>query len=77
MTGPVPLTGPRVEEAQRRLWHLGLYLGRIDGYYGDATATAVEQFRQSAGVLEDGGLDARTWERLEFDAEAAGYDKVR
>lgn len=68
-------SGPQVEEAQRRLWHLGHYQGGIDGYYGDATATAVERFRQEAGVLEDGDLGALTWERLEFDAEAAGYDK--
>lgn len=56
--------GERVSELQAALKLLGFYTGAVDGNYNNATASAVSQFKQAAGLKPDGIVDAITWQRL-------------
>ncbi|AFY31462.1 peptidoglycan-binding protein [Calothrix sp. PCC 7507] len=56
--------GERVSELQAALKLLGFYTGAVDGIYKDATANAVSQFKQAAGLNPDSIVDANTWQRL-------------
>ncbi len=62
--------GERVSELQAALKLLGFYTGAVDGIYKDATANAVSQFKQAAGLNPDSIVDAITWQRL-FPSEPA------
>jgi hypothetical protein len=60
-TVPVPAaplkpgdTGPQVKALQRALVQLGYAIGTIDGDYGPATKTAVEQFQTASKLTADG-----------------------
>lgn len=57
-------TGEAVSELQAALKIMGYYNGAVDGTYGQTTATAVSQFKQSAGLAPDGVVDAATWQQL-------------
>ncbi len=57
-------TGEAVSELQAALKLMGFYNGTVDGTYGQTTATAVSQFKQSAGLAPDGIVDAATWQQL-------------
>jgi N-acetylmuramoyl-L-alanine amidase len=46
--------GDDVAELQQRLGALGFDSGRVDGIFGDHTATGVRDFQANAGVLADG-----------------------
>lgn len=48
------LRGDDVAELQQRLGALGFDGGRVDGIFGDHTATAVRDFQRNAGVVVDG-----------------------
>ncbi|PMB13660.1 peptidoglycan-binding protein [Fischerella thermalis CCMEE 5282] len=61
--------GQPVSELQAALKLLGYYTGAVDGNYNQATAKAVSQFQQAAGLNPDGIVDAITWQRL-FPGEA-------
>jgi peptidoglycan hydrolase-like protein with peptidoglycan-binding domain len=56
--------GERVSELQAALKLLGFYTGAVDGVYQEATARAVSQFKQAAGLNPDGVVDAITWQKL-------------
>lgn len=56
--------GEAVSELQAALKIMGYYNGAVDGTYGQTTATAVSQFKQSAGLAPDGVVDAATWQQL-------------
>ncbi|PLZ87778.1 peptidoglycan-binding protein [Fischerella thermalis CCMEE 5198] len=61
--------GQPVSELQAALKLLGYYTGAVDGNYNQATAKAVSQFQQAAGLSPNGIVDAITWQRL-FPGEA-------
>jgi peptidoglycan hydrolase-like protein with peptidoglycan-binding domain len=61
--------GQPVSELQAALKLLGYYTGAVDGSYNEATAKAVSQFQQAAGLNPNGIVDAITWQRL-FPGEA-------
>ncbi|WP_315790859.1 peptidoglycan-binding protein [Fischerella sp. JS2] len=61
--------GQPVSELQAALKLLGYYTGTVDGNYNQATAKAVSQFQQAAGLNPNGIVDAVTWQRL-FPGEA-------
>lgn len=61
--------GQPVSELQAALKLLGYYTGAVDGNYNQATAKAVSQFQQAAGLNPNGIVDAITWQRL-FPGEA-------
>lgn len=56
--------GSEVTELQATLKLLGYYGGRVDGVYGQSTASAVSQFQQAAGLGADGITGPATWNRL-------------
>lgn len=56
--------GEVVTELQAALKLLGYYNGAVDGKFNDATATAVLQFKQAAGLTANSVVDAPTWQRL-------------
>ena len=49
---------------RRRLSRLGFDPGRVDGIFGDQTATALMDFQRNAGLLADGILGRRTLDEL-------------
>ncbi|BAZ68111.1 peptidoglycan binding domain-containing protein [Fischerella sp. NIES-4106] len=61
--------GQPVSELQSALKLLGFYTGAVDGIYNEATAKAVSQFQQAAGLNANGIVDAVTWQKL-FPGEA-------
>lgn len=56
--------GAAVSELQAALKLLGYYVGAVDGFYGESTASAVAQFQQVAGLEPDGITGSATWNRL-------------
>lgn len=56
--------GSDVLELQATLKLLGFYQGEVSGRYDDATATAVAQFQQTAGLPADGVMNGASWQRL-------------
>ncbi|MFH7030905.1 MAG: peptidoglycan-binding protein [Heteroscytonema crispum UTEX LB 1556] len=63
--------GDAVSELQAALKILGFYSGAVDGNYNTETASAVLRFKKSAGLNEDGIVDAATWQKL-FPSQATG-----
>jgi peptidoglycan hydrolase-like protein with peptidoglycan-binding domain len=61
--------GEIVTELQAALKLLGYYNGAVDGKFNDATAAAVTQFKQAAGLTANSVVDTATWQRL-FPGEA-------
>ncbi len=58
-------SGAAVEDVQRRLTTIGLMQeDDIDGIFGDATASAVRQFRKKSNLEEGDEIDERTWSAL-------------
>jgi len=58
------LRGDDVAELQQRLGALGFDCGRVDGIFGDQTATAVRDFQRNAGVETDGEVGPVTLSEL-------------
>jgi peptidoglycan hydrolase-like protein with peptidoglycan-binding domain len=56
--------GEIVTELQAALKLLGYYNGAVNGKFNDATAAAVTQFKQAAGLTANSVVDAATWQRL-------------
>jgi peptidoglycan hydrolase-like protein with peptidoglycan-binding domain len=56
--------GEVVSELQAALKLLGFYNGAVDGKFNDATAAAVTQFKEAAGLSANSIVDAATWQRL-------------
>ena len=63
--------GSDVLDVQRILQMLGYYRGDLDGFYGPLTAAAVRAFQQDAGLVPDGIVGPRTYERLEAAQDIA------
>ena len=56
--------GPIVEFLQNILKHLRLYNGKIDGFFGQNTKSAVIKFQQQNNLEPDGIVGSRTWNAL-------------
>lgn len=62
--------GTDVSELQAALKLLGYFVGDVDGFYGESTASAVSRFQQASGLNTDGIAGLATWNRL-FPSAAA------
>lgn len=58
------LRGDDVADLQQRLCALGFDTGRVDGIFGDATATALREFQQNSALPVDGIAGIETLEEL-------------
>ncbi len=58
------LRGDDVAELQQRLCALGFDTGRVDGIFGDATATALREFQENSALPVDGILGGETLREL-------------
>jgi N-acetylmuramoyl-L-alanine amidase len=58
------LRGDDVADLQRRLSALGFDTGRVDGIFGDLTASALADFQRNVGLPVDGVLGASTLHEL-------------
>ena len=58
------LRGDDVAELQQRLSALGFDPGRVDGIFGDVTASAVREFQENAALPVDGILGRNSLEEL-------------
>ncbi len=67
-----PVDASVVEEVQRQLTALHEYQGEINGKLDSVTVNAIQAFQRSAGLKDDGILDARTREKLAAAAARAG-----
>ena len=56
--------GTLVEYIQSLLKTLGYYFGNIDGIFGNQTKSAVINFQKDFGLVADGIIGQRTWEKL-------------
>jgi peptidoglycan hydrolase-like protein with peptidoglycan-binding domain len=61
-TTPLQLndTGPQVKLLQAALKQLGFYTGAVDGSFGPATQSAVQQFQSANGLSPDGVVGPQT-----------------
>ena len=67
LTSPM-MSGYDVECVQLKLNELGFNCGSVDGYYGENTKTAVENFQSSSSLEVNGIVDSNTWNTL-FSAD--------
>jgi N-acetylmuramoyl-L-alanine amidase len=58
------LRGDDVADLQRQLGELGFDAGRVDGFFGPATAHAVVEFQRNAGLPTDGVCGPDTLEAI-------------
>jgi peptidoglycan hydrolase-like protein with peptidoglycan-binding domain len=56
--------GVNVSELQAALKLLGYFVGHVNGFYGESTASAVSKFQQASGLNADGIAGTETWDRL-------------
>jgi N-acetylmuramoyl-L-alanine amidase len=59
-------SGEQVENLQRKLKYLKLYLGPIDGLFGEGVKIAVKTFQRQQGLAADGIVGLSTLESLGF-----------
>jgi len=57
-------TGAQVKLLQAALKHLGFYTGAVDGDFGPATQSAVQQFQSAYGLSADGVVGPATLQEL-------------
>jgi hypothetical protein len=58
------MSGPDVHHLQHQLTTLGYAPGAVDGYYGPATAAAVQAFQRDHGLQVDGVVGPQTWNAI-------------
>jgi len=57
-------TATSVEQIQRVLADMGLYLGPVDGHLNDETRAAIRVYQQGAGLKVDGKVTRELWDLL-------------
>lgn len=55
------MSGPEVIKLQKQLQNLGFLTGKIDGYFGRSTETAVKSAQLRYGLKPDGVVGGGTW----------------
>jgi peptidoglycan hydrolase-like protein with peptidoglycan-binding domain len=55
------MSGPEVIKLQKQLQNLGFLTGKIDGYFGLSTVTAVKSAQLRYGLEPDGVVGGGTW----------------
>ncbi len=55
---------PTGEEIQTALKNAGFYKGKIDGKIGEGTKQAIKEFQKANGLVADGIVGSKTWEKL-------------
>ncbi|HMM31164.1 MAG TPA: spore cortex-lytic enzyme [Clostridia bacterium] len=63
-------TGEQVKTLQTKLKRWGYYFGTVDGKYGAATKTAVQNFQRKNGLTADGVAGASTLKALGMSTQA-------
>lgn len=53
-----PVGNSQAFEVQKKLFELGLFTGKVDGYYGPKTAEAIRAFEQRNGMTPTGALSS-------------------
>lgn len=64
-------SGDDVSRVQQRLSQWGFYNGPLDGFYGDDTFRAVQNFQSNNGLGADGVVGQGTWDALGLSAPEA------
>ena len=71
VTSPL-MQGDDVKAVQNKLNSLGYNCGTADGYYGNATRTAVISFQSAKGLTADGEVGPATWSALFNSSSSSG-----
>ena len=71
VTSPL-MQGDDVKAVQNKLNSLGYNCGTADGYYGNATRTAVISFQSAKGLTADGEVGPATWNTLFNSSSSSG-----
>ena len=71
VTSPL-MYGEDIKAVQNKLNSLGYNCGTADGYYGNATRTAVISFQSAKGLTADGEVGPATWNALFNSSSSSG-----
>ena len=71
VTSPL-MQGDDVKAVQNKLNSLGYNCGTADGYYGNATKSAVISFQSAKGLTADGEVGPATWSALFNSSSSSG-----
>ncbi len=63
--------GEDVKEVQKKLNNLGYNCGKVDGYFGKNTDSAVRKYQKANGLVVDGIVGPATWKKL-FATSSSG-----
>jgi murein L,D-transpeptidase YcbB/YkuD len=55
---------PSITQVQTSLRNAGFYIGKIDGKAGPMTRDAISAFQKANGLVTDGIVGRRTWDKL-------------
>lgn len=56
---------PTITQLQTALRNAGFYIGKIDGKPGPMTRDAITSFQKANGLVTDGIIGRRTWDKLQ------------
>ncbi|MDR0397276.1 MAG: peptidoglycan-binding protein [Oscillospiraceae bacterium] len=71
------MSGDDVAAVQSRLYQLGYYGSRVNGYYDQTTQNAVRSFQSRNGLYVDGVVGPQTWQRLFSSSANPNYQPTR
>lgn len=71
-----PVGNAQMFAVQKKLHELGLFTGKVDGYYGPRTAEAIRAFEQRNGMTPTGAMDAAVFDII-LRADSAGNATVQ
>ncbi|VAW17732.1 hypothetical protein MNBD_ALPHA12-227 [hydrothermal vent metagenome] len=63
-TGNIAPGNQQMAQVQQKLAALGLFAGKIDGYYGPVTAKAIREFEQRQGLAAKGAFTPQIIEKI-------------
>ncbi|MCM8831568.1 MAG: peptidoglycan-binding protein [Candidatus Omnitrophica bacterium] len=67
---------PTIKDIQIALKNASLYNGKIDGIAGPKTKKAIEEFQAKNGLVVDGKVGPKTWEKLKIYYNASNATSV-